>query len=53
MTIAEFPISYIRNVPGVTSFVLGADTEEPIFANIGYMNAPSLSKEVHQEALGL
>ncbi len=50
MSIAEFAISFIRDVPGVTSLVLGADTEEQIIQNIGYMNAPAIPKTVREEA---
>lgn len=49
MSIAEFAISFIRDVPGVTSLVLGADTDEQVLENIKYMNAPSLSAETQKE----
>ena len=49
MSIAEFAISFIRDVPGVTSLVLGADTEEQVLENINYMNAPALSDEMRKE----
>ena len=49
MSIAEFAISFIRDVPGVTSLVLGADTEEQVLQNINYMNAPALSNEMRKE----
>ncbi len=51
VSIAEFAISFIRDLPGVTSLVLGADTDAQVFANIGYMNAPALSEKVRHEAL--
>ena len=50
MSIAEFAISFIRDVPGVTSLVLGADTEEQIIQNIGYINAPVIPDEIREEA---
>lgn len=49
MSIAEFAISFIRDVPGVTSLVLGADTPQQVLENISYVNAPALSSEMRQE----
>lgn len=49
MSVAEFAISFMRDVPGVTSLVLGADTEEQVMQNIQYMNAPALSAEMRKE----
>ena len=49
MSIAEFAISFIRDVSGVTSLVLGADSEEQVLQNIGYMNAPALSAEMRKD----
>jgi len=49
MSVAEFAISFMRDVPGVTSLVLGADTEEQVMQNIAYMNAPALSAEMRKE----
>lgn len=43
MSIAEFAISYIRDVEGVTSLVLGADTKEQVMDNINYISAPEIS----------
>ena len=49
MSIAEFAISYIRDVEGVTSLVLGADTKEQVMENIKYINAPVISKKTRLE----
>ncbi len=49
MGIAEFAISFIRDIPGVSSLVLGADTEEQVIQNIGYMNAPAISEKMRQD----
>lgn len=49
MSIAEFAISYIRDVEGVTSLVLGADTKEQVMENIGYINAPVISEKTRYE----
>ena len=45
MSIAEFAISYVRDIEGVTSLVLGADTREQVLENIKYINAPSISEK--------
>lgn len=50
MSIAEFAISFIRDVPGVNSLVLGADTKEQVLDNIRYMNAPRLSDDLRKKA---
>lgn len=49
MSIAEFAISFIRDIPGVTSLVLGADTEEQILQNINYLKAPKLPDKLREE----
>ena len=46
MSIAEFAISFIRDLPGVTSLVLGADSEEQVLENIRYINARELSDDI-------
>jgi len=43
MDVAEFAIAYIRDIQGVTSLVLGADTREQVLENIGFVNAPEIS----------
>lgn len=45
MSIAEFAISYIRDISGITSLVLGADNKEQVIENIKYINAPAISNE--------
>ena len=49
MSIAEFAISYIRDVEGVTSLVLGADTKEQVTENIKYIHAPRISERTRAE----
>lgn len=51
MSIAEFAISFIRDVPGITSLVLGSDTSCQVMQNIEYMNAPELSEEMRKEVM--
>lgn len=50
MTIAEFAISFIRDIDGVTSLVLGADTEAQVAQNINYINAPVIPDDIRKEA---
>lgn len=45
MSIAELAISFMRDVPGITSLVLGADTSAQVAANAEYFNVPSLSEK--------
>ena len=49
MSVAEFAISFIRDVDGVSSLVLGAETKEQVMENIKYINAPSISKKTRDE----
>lgn len=44
MSIAEMAISFMRDVPGITSLVLGADTADQVLANAKYFEAPSISE---------
>ena len=45
MSMAELAISFIRDIKGVTSLVLGADNEYQVEENIKYLNSPSISSE--------
>lgn len=49
MSIAEFAISFIRDVKGVSSLVLGAETKEQVIENVKYMNAPALSESMRSD----
>ncbi|MBE6642644.1 MAG: aldo/keto reductase [Ruminococcaceae bacterium] len=44
MSVAELAISYMRDVRGVTSLVLGADTPEQVKMNAGYFETKSVSE---------
>jgi len=46
MTVAQLAIAFIRDLPGVTSLVLGADTPEQVTHNIAYFDTPSLNESV-------
>lgn len=45
MSIAEMAISFMRDIPGIASLVLGADTKEQVAANAAYFSAPSVSED--------
>ncbi len=45
LTIAEMAITFLRDMPGITSLVLGADNSDQIRANIHYFDAHPLSEE--------
>jgi aryl-alcohol dehydrogenase-like predicted oxidoreductase len=46
ISIAQLAISYIRDLDGVSSLVLGAETPEQINDNINLINSPKLDSEV-------
>ena len=48
MSIAELAISFMRDVNGVTSLVLGADNPEQVKANAAYFNVKPLSEETFE-----
>ncbi len=47
MTVAELAIAFIRDVPGVTSLVLGADTADQVKSNIAYFNTKRISEKTN------
>jgi len=42
-------VSYIRDLKGITSLVLGVDTKEQLKQNIQLMKGPKLKKETIEE----
>lgn len=48
MSIAQLAIAYMREVRGVTSLVLGADTAEQVRMNAGYFETKSVSEETSE-----
>lgn len=48
MTVAELAISYMRDVRGVTSLVLGADTAEQVRANAAYFETKAVGEETRR-----
>lgn len=51
MSIAQFAVSFVRDLPGVTSLVLGADTPEQVLEDIGLADGPPIGESVYREAL--
>lgn len=50
MSIAQFAISFIRDVPGVTSLVLGSDTPAQVKENIALLDGPAISEGTRAKA---
>jgi aryl-alcohol dehydrogenase-like predicted oxidoreductase len=49
MGIAQLAVSYVRDLPGVTSLVVGSETKQQVSQNIEYVNAPALSEDTAAE----
>ena len=49
MSMAELAISFILDIKGVTSLVLGADNQDQVEENIKYLNSPSISENGRKE----
>lgn len=49
MTVSQLAIAFIRDCPGVTSLVLGADTPQQVEHNIAYFDTPPLSQDIMQQ----
>ncbi|MCI8611958.1 MAG: aldo/keto reductase [Clostridiales bacterium] len=45
LSIAQLAIAFIRDVPGVTSLVLGVDTKEQVKANLAYFDVPPIREK--------
>ncbi|MBR7165457.1 MAG: aldo/keto reductase [Clostridia bacterium] len=48
MTVAQLAIAFMRDTPGVTSLVLGADTPEQVKENVSYFDVPALAPAVRE-----
>lgn len=46
--VADLALSYVRDLPGVTSLVLGAETSEQVRKNIHLMDAPPLEDNLRE-----
>lgn len=49
MTVAQLAIAFIRDCPGVSSLVLGAETPWQVADNIAYFDTPPLSQAVMEQ----
>lgn len=47
MSVAQLAIAYMRDIKGVTSLVLGADTAEQVKMNADYFNTKAISEETN------
>ena len=47
--IAELAMAYVRDLPGVTSLVVGCETKSQVEQNVACINTPSLSQETVRE----
>jgi aryl-alcohol dehydrogenase-like predicted oxidoreductase len=50
MTLPQFAVSFIRDIPGISSLVLGAERPEQVTDDIALMNTPKLSEDTWKEA---
>ena len=44
ISVASLAIAFIRDLPGVSSLVLGSDTKAQVEQNIGYFDVPPISE---------
>ena len=49
--VAQFCLSFIRDLPGVTSLVLGAETTAQVEQNVAYIDGPALSDGARAEVM--
>lgn len=45
MSVAQLAIAFMRDVPGITSLVLGADTKSQVMSNLQYFDVPPISEK--------
>ncbi len=48
MSVAQLAIAFMRDVPGITSLVLGADTEAQVTSNLQYFDVPPISEKTRR-----
>lgn len=51
LTVAQLAAAFVRDLPGVTSLVLGADTPAQVVENTALMNVPPLDSQLLEETL--
>ena len=50
MSIAQFAITFLRDMPGITSLVLGADNPDQVKQNSALFESPALNESLRHEA---
>jgi aryl-alcohol dehydrogenase-like predicted oxidoreductase len=50
MTLPQFAVSFIRDIPGISSLVLGAERPLQVTDDIALLDAPKLSENTRKEA---
>jgi aryl-alcohol dehydrogenase-like predicted oxidoreductase len=50
MSVAQFAVTFLRDLPGIRSLVLGADNPEQVLENSALFEAPPLEGSLRQEA---
>ncbi len=51
MSVAQFAVSFIRDLPGVTSLVLGADNPAQIKENVALLDGPEIPDDLMKQTL--
>lgn len=51
MSVAQLCISFIKNLDGVSSLVIGCETVKQVEDNISLMNSPAISQQIYDEIL--
>jgi len=51
--IAELALAFVRDLSGITSVVIGAETPKQVLEDIGLMKSPPLSSELTEEIMSL
>lgn len=51
--IAEMALTFVRDLPGITSLVIGAETLNQFLQNVDLIRSPSLSSELREELMDI
>ena len=51
ISIAELALTFVRDLPGITSLVIGAETPNQVLEDIDLMKSPPLSSELREEMM--
>jgi aryl-alcohol dehydrogenase-like predicted oxidoreductase len=50
MSLPQFAVSFIRDIPGISSLVLGAERPEQVLEDIRLLDTPMLNENIRDEA---